>query len=91
MTIPITTIGQKYTAPANGYIFMQGTPTVNGACGIDFRTSVQKRIMLRSNIINAGIMGFIPIKKEETCVFSWSAVENIQVFFVYAQGEIPTI
>ena len=77
--------GVKYTAPANGYLVIDGTINANG------------RIKIASGLVVSGVIGggstnhaagcFIPCKSGDEVVFLYSGLGDIAVRFVYAEGE----
>lgn len=81
----ITASGQAYTAPANGYVYLQVIPTaVNQSVALAINNNIVRGVSVSTN---TAVSIFAPVKKGMNVYFYFAG--NIDYCrFVYAEGEV---
>lgn len=78
-----------YTAPADGYFCITGSPSSAQACELSLINRTANIISTAQNTIGWALRIFIPCSKNDIVALNYSSIFNVASFrFIYAQGAV---
>lgn len=80
--------GATYIAPANGYLMFSGSTTGNQGVDLRNKSANMLGMVCQQATQNQTVRAFVPCKKGDLIVCSYSVSNNLLLRFVYAEGEV---
>ncbi|MBP5615330.1 MAG: hypothetical protein J6X42_02095, partial [Alphaproteobacteria bacterium] len=85
---PVASGSLLVTAPANGYVYLEGTATTSVSyCSLDVNHTYAKISWCTAGVTN-GLCAFVPVRKGADVYMSAYAFATTFCKFIYAEGEI---
>lgn len=79
--------GATYTAPANGWFYLNGISTSDGAYGYLSNPATEMKYTIQAYSVNVTIAGYLPCKKGDVIICDYGAFTKQRFRFIYAEGE----